>query len=163
VFIRTAGPSDVDFLGEMLFEAAYRPGVARPPMDEMWSDSRIARYVTEWGRRGDAALIAVGDDGRRLGAAWYRLFSADEPGFGFVDADTPEISIAVVPDSRGRGVGSALLDALVERARREGFRALTLSVNPENPALRLYDRAGFVRVESRETHWTMRLELSRVG
>jgi ribosomal protein S18 acetylase RimI-like enzyme len=105
-------------------------------------------------------VIAVGDDGRRLGAAWYRLFSEAEPGFGFVDAETPEISIAVVPASRGRGIGTALLAALVELGRDEGFHALSLSVSPENPAVRLYERAGFVRVESRDSHWTMRLDLS---
>jgi ribosomal protein S18 acetylase RimI-like enzyme len=160
VSIRTAIPSDVDFLAEMLFEAAYRPGGPRPGVEEAWSDPRIARYVTGWGRPGDAAVIAVGDDGRRLGAAWYRLFSEAEPGFGFVDANTPEISIALTPASRGRGIGTALLAALVERARHEGFHALSLSVRPENPAVHLYERAGFVRVESRDDHWTMRLDLS---
>jgi ribosomal protein S18 acetylase RimI-like enzyme len=144
----------------MLLEAAYRPGAPRPPAREQCDDPRIARYVTGWGRPGDGAVIAVGDDGHRLGAAWYRLFSDEEPGFGFVDAETPEISIAVVPDSRGRGIGTALLAALVELGRDEGFRALSLSVSPENPAVRLYERAGFVRVESRDRNWTMRLDLS---
>jgi ribosomal protein S18 acetylase RimI-like enzyme len=116
--------------------------------------------VTGWGRPGDGGVIAVSDDGHRLGAAWYRLFSEEEPGFGFVDAQTPEISISVVPGSRGRGIGTALLTALVQHAHREGFHALSLSVSPENPAFRLYERAGFVRVESRDSHWTMRLDLS---
>ena len=144
----------------MLLEAAYRPGVPHPHAGEEWADPGIARYVTGWGRPGDGAVIAVGDDGRRLGAAWYRLFSEAEPGFGFVDAETPEISIAVVPASRGRGIGTALLAALVELGRDEGFHALSLSVSPENPAVRLYERAGFVRVESRDSHWTMRVDLS---
>lgn len=146
----------------MLLEAAYRPSFPRPHAEEECSDPRIAKYVTGWGRPGDGAVIAVGDDGRRLGAAWYRLFSEEEPGFGFVNAETPEISIAVVPDSRGRGIGTALLAVLVERARREGFPALSLSVSPQNPAVRLYERSGFVRVPSRDSHWTMRLDLSAI-
>jgi ribosomal protein S18 acetylase RimI-like enzyme len=160
VAIRAASPSDVDFLGEMLSEAAYRAGALRPRAGEGWGDPRIARYLTGWGRPGDGAVIAVGDDGRRLGAAWYRLFSEEQPGFGFVDAKTPEISIAVVPTFRGQGIGTALLAGLVERARHEGFDALSLSVSPENPAVRLYERAGFVRVESRDRHWTIRVDLS---
>jgi ribosomal-protein-alanine N-acetyltransferase len=144
----------------MLFEAAYRPGVPRPPSVEDWGDPRIASYVRGWGRRGDVAVIAVDDDGRRLGAAWFRLFSEEEPGFGFVDAETPEISIAVAPDSRGRGIGTALLEALADRACHEGFHALSLSVRPGNPAARLYERFGFARVESPDSHWTMRLDLS---
>jgi GNAT superfamily N-acetyltransferase len=112
------------------------------------------------GRQGDSAVIALDGDGRRLGAAWYRLFSDEEPGFGFVDAETPESSLAVVPAYRWRGIGTALLAALVECARREGFHALSLSVGPENQAVRLYERAGFARVESCDSHWTMRLDLS---
>ena len=47
---------------------------------------------------------------------------------GFVDETTPELAIAVVPSRRGRGIGETLLEALVERARAEGHRALSLSV-----------------------------------
>ena len=61
-------------------------------------------------------LIAI-DDGFPVGAAWYRLFRRDAPGYGFVDEETPELAIAVVPSRRGRGIGEALLEALCERAR----------------------------------------------
>jgi GNAT superfamily N-acetyltransferase len=143
----------------MLLEAAYRPGPPRPPIDEALADLRIARYIESWGRPGDAALIAVDEAGRPIGAGWYRVFRREEPGFGFIDGATPEISIAVVPDRRSQGIGSALLGSLVDRAREEGFQALTLSVSPENPAVRLYERCGFVRVPSRDDQWTMRLDL----
>ena len=70
----------------------------------------VSRYVVNFGRRGDAAMIAI-EDHKRIGAAWYRLFTRDEPGFAFVDEVTPEVSIAVVPSVRGRGIGSRLLEA----------------------------------------------------
>jgi GNAT superfamily N-acetyltransferase len=143
----------------MLLEAAYRPGLPRPPIDVALADSRIGRYLEGWGRAGDAAVIAVDEAGCRIGAAWYRVFGGDEPGFGFIDSATPEISIAVVPDRRSKGIGSALLGGLIDRARQEGFRGLSLSVAPENPAVQLYERSGFVRVPSRDDHWTMRLDL----
>ena len=60
----------------------------------------VARYVKGWGKPGDTALIAV-DDGFPVGAAWYRLFTRDHPGYGFVDEETPELAIAVVPNRRG--------------------------------------------------------------
>ena len=138
-------------------EAAYRPGRPRPARDEILADPSIARYVTGWGREGDTALIA--EEESPVGAAWYRVFRAEEPGFGFVDEDTPELSIAVVPERRREGIGSALLGALIDRAREDGRRALSLSVSPDNPAVSLYVRFGFARVPSRDDHWTMHLTL----
>jgi ribosomal protein S18 acetylase RimI-like enzyme len=99
--------------------------------------------VKGWGRPGDTVLIAV-DDAFPVGAAWYRLFRNDQPGYGFVDEETPELAIAVVPSRRGHGVGEALLEALCERARADGYRALSLSVARDNPGLvAFYEQHGF--------------------
>ena len=75
--------------------------------------------------------------------ARYRLFSAEEPGWGFIAVDVPELAIGVVAEARGRGIGGALLDALLARAREQRHRALSLSVDRQNPARRLYERKGF--------------------
>ncbi len=144
----------------MSYEAAmWRPGAPRPPLEEVLGEPRFARYVSAWGRSGDAAVIAEDDRGAPVGAAWYRLFTASEPGFGFVDDTTPEISIAVRGDARERGVGTSLLRALADRARSDGFDALSLSVEKDNPAVRLYERAGFSVVESDVNTFTMCLNL----
>jgi ribosomal protein S18 acetylase RimI-like enzyme len=134
--IRRGDAIDVPFLRDMLHHAYYwrenDPEAADP----------VARYVANFGRRGDAAMIAI-EDHRRVGAAWYRLFTPDEPGFAFVDEQTPEVSISVVPSMRGHGIGSQLLDSLLARARREGYETLSLSVERDNPSLGLYERHGF--------------------
>jgi ribosomal protein S18 acetylase RimI-like enzyme len=143
----------------MSYEAAtWRPG-QRPPAESVLADPAIARYLQGWGRRGDSALIGE-EGGSPLGAAWYRLFPEDDAGYGYVAADVPELSIAVEPQTRGRGVGTLLLGALIDDARAGGFRALSLSVEPDNPAVRLYERAGFSHVLDDGGAWTMLLELS---
>ena len=68
------------------------------------------------------------------------------PGYGFVDEQTPELTIAVVPSCRGKGYGRDLLEALLDKARAESYAAVSLSVEPDNPALHLYERHGFVGV-----------------
>jgi GNAT superfamily N-acetyltransferase len=100
----------------------------------------LQRYIERWGRPGDTALIAI-QDFQPVGAAWYRLFKEDNPGYGFVDEATPELSIAIVPSRRGGGLGSELLDALLERARAEGHEAISLSVEKHSPAVGLYGAA----------------------
>jgi ribosomal protein S18 acetylase RimI-like enzyme len=70
----------------------------------------------------------------------------DDHGYGFVATDVPELSIGVTADERGRGVGTALLEELLAQARATGHPAVSLSVETDNPAVRLYERLGFVRV-----------------
>ena len=98
-----------------------------------------------------------------VGAAWYRLFTKDEPGYGFVDEETPELSIAVVPSKRARGHGFMLLKALMERAREDGFDRLSLSVEPDNPSIALYEKFGFRRVGERNGTTTMVADLNAQG
>jgi ribosomal protein S18 acetylase RimI-like enzyme len=153
--IRRAGPQDVPFLRDMLRHAYYWRATTVPVTGE----PPVRRYVERWGRPGDTALVAI-QDFQPVGAAWYRLFRADNPGYGFVDEETPELSIAVVPSKRGSGLGSELLGALMERARADGYAAISLSVEKDNPAVALYERTGFERVSEDEGAYTMRATLS---
>ncbi len=136
--IRPAGPGDVRFLGDMLRHAYYWH-VGEDP------DRPVARYVRGWGRPGDAGVVAIEPSGP-VGAAWYRLFPEREAGFGFIDEQTPELTVAVVPARRGRGLGGELLTALLDQARREGYERLSLSVEPGSPQESYYSRFGFETV-----------------
>jgi ribosomal protein S18 acetylase RimI-like enzyme len=154
VVIRRGGAQDIRFLRDMLHHAYYwrerTPGEGPGP---------VSLYVKGWGRLGDTALVAI-DEGFPVGAAWYRLFSGRLPGFGFVDERTPELAIAVVPNARGKGIGSALLEALVARAREAGHDAISLSVDKLNEgAIHLYEQYGFERVSEDDTSVTMRARL----
>ena len=148
--IRPGGAHDVPFLRDMLRHAFPRtPTGDEPP---------LSRYVDGWGRPGDRAVIAI-DHFQPVGAAWYRLFKETNPGFGFIDGQTPELAIAVVPSRRGRGFGGELLRALLDQARRDGYPQVSLSVGQENPAVGLYEKHGFDRVAERNGSWTMRATL----
>ena len=89
-------------------------------------------------------------DGEPVGAAWYRLFTEDEPGYGFVDEKTPELGIAVVPLHRRKGIGETLLRALMVQAREDGFPSLSLSVAAHNRSRMMYERVGFPKVREDE-------------
>jgi ribosomal protein S18 acetylase RimI-like enzyme len=96
-----------------------------------------------------------------VGAAWYRLFTAEEPGYGFVDEKTPELGIAVVPLHRRKGIGHTLLRALMVQAGEDGYQALSLSVAVHNRSRMMYERAGFeqIREVAEGENWVMRAEL----
>jgi GNAT superfamily N-acetyltransferase len=144
--LRPAGPDDEPFLWAMLYEAAHaaEDGTASP--DDLKAVPELAHYVAGFGRPGDLGVIGtVG--GTPQGAAWLRLFPADDPAYGWVDAATPELAIGVAPAARGSGLGTALLARLLADAREQGTAAVSLSVRESNPARRLYERLGFVPVD----------------
>lgn len=156
VTIRPASAADRAFLERMLAVAAdWRPDAPVRPVDDVLADPALAHYVTGWPRHGDFGVIAEDGRGERLGAAWCRSFSAEDPGFGFVSPDVPELAMAVVAGARGAGVGRMLLVALVAEARRRGITQLSLSVELDNHARYLYANLGFVVAEEGDGAATM--------
>ncbi len=154
--LRPATVADEAFLWEMLYQAIYVPADQPRPDRALLQDPTLAHYVAAWGlRTGDWGVIALDDrSGEPVGAAWYRLWTIDDPGWGFVDTHTPELSMAILPTYRGQGIGTALLTNLIEQAQAH-YPALSLSVDPQNAALGLYQRAGFVAVGTSGTSITM--------
>jgi len=143
--LRDADLQDMRFLRDML-RHAYHWRIAQDP------DLPVFRYVQNWGRPGDAGVVAF--DGPNIyGAAWYRLFPAAAPGFGFVDEETPELTIAVVPSHRGHGTGGELLEALLARARNEGFPRVSLSAEPGQTGF--YEKHGFSELQREDGTVTM--------
>ncbi|MBE9064924.1 GNAT family N-acetyltransferase [cf. Phormidesmis sp. LEGE 11477] len=143
IAIRPASTEDVDTLWTMLMYAAHESSLIA-----VQTNSDIARYVTGWGRKGDLGVIAE-QGATAVGAAWVRLWSEDNRGYGYIADNIPELAIAVAPEVRGRGIGTALLTKILELVQPE-FSAICLSTRTDNPALRLYERTGFVRVEGSE-------------
>jgi ribosomal protein S18 acetylase RimI-like enzyme len=158
--IRQLSPSDQQFLWEMLYQSLHVPEGSPPFPRDVIKQPEIAKYVRAWGRAGDMGCVAVdAGSGAPIGAAWLRLFTGDERGYGYVDDETPELGMAVLPEYRGRGVGSVLLRSLLKSAGAV-YRSVCLSVSADNPAVRLYGRAGFERVCERGASLTMVKRLS---
>jgi ribosomal protein S18 acetylase RimI-like enzyme len=160
--LRAGSPDDLLFLEEMLFEAFHwRADAPRPRLESVRGTPEFEKLLAGWGRPGDLAVIALDEAGSRIGAAWCRRWTRETHSYGFVDEQTPELGIAVRGERRASGVGSALLAALLEAARASGARAISLSVDPANPARRLYERHGFRKVGEAGTSWTLLADLRR--
>ncbi len=147
--IRAINREDVPFLWDMLYEIrslrCVREGKTLPSRDVLQTPD-LAKYVQDWGRKSDRAFITF-DAQTPVGAAWYRLFNADNPSYGYVDDRTPELTIALLPRCRNKGLGKSLLIHLLEQAKADGYQQISLSCDPKNDnALHLYQKLGFEQV-----------------
>lgn len=159
VHLRTAVASDGDFLAEMLAEAFdWRPNVITRPVADLMGIPELCHYVDAWPSQSDFGLVAEIE--QPVGAAWWRYFTADHQGYGFINETVPEISIGVTAGYRGKGIGRVLLVGLIAEGRTRGIPGLGLSVEPENPARRLYERLGFEAVGGVGGSVTMLLRLN---
>ena len=64
------------------------------------------------------------------------------------------IDIALLPPRRGHGIGARYLQGLQAEARERGL-SLRIHVESNNPAMRLYTRLGFRKVETNGVYWLM--------
>jgi ribosomal protein S18 acetylase RimI-like enzyme len=140
VALRPAAESDGDFLRALFAStrarelAFLRGGAARALFLDLQFKAQRESYRHSYPQATDA-IIEVG------GAAAGRLY-VDR-----ADAGLHLIDIALLPEYRGRGIGTALLRALLAEAAQANGK-LTLSVAASNPAQRLYERLGFKTVGS---------------
>ncbi len=134
---------DEPFLWDMLYQAIFVPEGYPRPDPNIVKLPELAKYVQGWGLEHDHGFLAIDIDAQQpVGAVWSRLFTGDMRGYGYVDDETPELSIAILPEYRGQGVGTQLLTHLLEAATGK-YPAVSLSVHQNNPAFNLYQRLGF--------------------
>lgn len=155
--IRKMTHHDQLFIKEMVYQAIFVLPGHDVPSREILEETSIKKYYQDIGTDSDLGFIAYDALSHDLlGAFWLRLFSAHEKGYGFVNEATPELSMAVEYAYRGRGIGSALMKALLLCSEKR-YPNIPLSVDSHNQAMRLYERFGFVVVKKEGHSVTMSL------
>ncbi len=135
--------SSEHFIVKELLQYAARLNESGETLEEHPS---LEQYHRNYGNlEGDIGLYAIVDH-KVVGGAWVRLL---DEGFGHVDNNTPELVFAMLPEYRNRGLGTQLMEQLVREVANL-YRQISLSVREDNPAVRLYERLGFEKVEGSE-------------
>ena len=139
VRIRAIRTEEIPLLCDFLYEAIYRPPKWPTLPRTLIQHPSVWRYIKNFGeQRGDLALVAEVDN-MIIGAVWVRYMR----GYGHIDVHTPELSIAIYPAYRNKGIGSRLLVEMLRTLQESGITSVSLSVNKGNPAVTLYRRIGF--------------------
>ena len=147
VRIRTVLPNEATLIFSFLTLAA-RMQESGEPIQKALRDHELTRNWQNWGRPGDLGLVAESDSaGYPVSCAWVRLFSREEAGADYVGENIPELAIGTIPAARGLGVGTRVLQALLDLCRAR-YSGVSLSVRLDNPAIRLYERLRFRRTSA---------------
>ena len=142
----------------MFYTALHVPEGAAPFPKSIIEAPHLAKYIANWGRPDDIALVAE-QNGQLIGAVWCRLLKAAEKGYGYVDDQTPELSLAIHANFRNQGLGTQLMEKAFIALVEKDFSQVSLSVDQDNKAVNLYKRIGFEIVEEVETAFTMKKTL----
>ena len=121
---------------------------------EVLERSELRHYVAVQFDRGDFGWVAE-DEGVPVGAAWAVFLPRDDAGYGFVDERTPEVSLWVSAGHRRMGIGRSLLQRIRATASPRHIATLSLSVEPDNYARKLYLSEGYTPVAGREDDGVM--------
>jgi ribosomal protein S18 acetylase RimI-like enzyme len=148
---------DQDSLWRWLHIALWDPPPASLRPREVLDNPQVRIYGEGWGKPGDVGVVGV-VEGADVGACWMRLLPAGV-GMASIDERTPQLGIALLPEFQRHGLGYPLILAALGAAREAGYARVSLTVHPENPAVRLYLRCGFLKRGLRNTYHLMVAEL----
>ncbi|MBO6141358.1 MAG: GNAT family N-acetyltransferase [Ruminococcus sp.] len=149
--IREIRESEYPLLDDFLYEAIFIPEGVEPPPREIIKQPELQVYIRDFGKgKHDIALIAeVGT--KAVGAVWVRIMND----YGHIDEQTPSFAISLYKEYRGKGIGTALMRAMLERLRKEGIEQASLAVQKQNYAVKMYKNVGFEIVDENKEEYIM--------
>ena len=137
--IRLIHPSEVPLLKDFLYEAIFIPeGAVAPPRDII-DDDNLQVYIRDFGKSSDDYCLVAEADDKVVGAIWSRIMND----YGHIADDIPSIAISLYKEYRNQGIGSVLLQQMLDLLKDEGYKSVSLSVQKANYAMRMYQKAGF--------------------
>ena len=156
--IRPINPNETPILKDFIYEAIFQREGDEPVHRSVAERPEVAVYIKDFGKEDDSCLVSV-VDGRIVGAVWTRILSGEIKGFGNVDEHTPEFAISLYREYRGKGIGTALMLAMLKLLREKGYAQTSLAVQKDNYAVGMYKKVGFSIVRENEQEYIMLCKL----
>ena len=155
IMIRKLYPEEADLLRDFLYEAIFIPEGVEPPARDIVERPELRIYYDDFGTGpADHCLVAEAA-GRVVGAAWVRIMND----YGHVDDETPSFAISLIPEYRGRGIGTRLMKEMLTMLKDRGFKQASLAVQKANYAVRMYKEVGFKIIDENDEEFIMVCEL----
>lgn len=153
--LREMKKEEYPLLDDFLYEAIYVPDGVEPPPKSVIKLPELQEYIYDFGNKEHDKAFVAEAEGNIVGAVWVRVMND----YGHIDNDTPSLAMSLHKNYRGLGIGTDLLNRFLSTLREEGYSKISLSVQKENYAVKLYKKAGFMIVNETEEEYIMLINL----
>lgn len=137
--IRKLKKEEYPILKDFLYEAIFIPEGAKKPPKTIVEVPELRIYIDCFGEEIDDAALCAEADSKIIGVVWARIIND----YGHIDDETPSLAISLYEEYRSRGIGTALLNSMLDLLKSEGKSRVSLSVQKANYAFKMYEKAGF--------------------
>ena len=141
--IREIRRQEIPLLEDFLYEAIFIPEGVNPPPKSIVKNEDLQVYVRDFCMYPDDQCLVAEIEGKIVGAVWCRIMRD----YGHIADDTPSLAMSLYKEYRNQGLGTELLHQMLQLLHREGYEKVSLSVQKENYAAKMYLKAGFVVIK----------------
>lgn len=153
--IREIENNEIDLLDDFLYEAIFIPDGVKAPPREIINQPDLQVYVEDFGKRADDICFVAQTGEKIVGAVWVR----DMNDYGHIAQGIPSFAISLYKEYRNFGIGTALMDRMLEELRARGYEKASLAVQKANYAVKMYKKVGFEIFDENDEEYIMVCEL----
>lgn len=137
--IREMRTDEYPLLDDFLYQAIYQPDTTDLAPKSIINKPELQVYIKDFGKQKDDYCFCAEVDNKVVGAVWVRNIN----GYGSVDNVTVEFAISVFDKYQRMGIGTALMNKMLEHLKELHYPKASLAVQKENYAVRMYQKVGF--------------------
>ena len=151
VTIRKIQKQEYPLLDNFLYEAIFIPEGIEPPPKTIITSPELQVYVERFGESKDDWGLVTEVDSKIVGAVWVRIMDD----YGHIDDETPSLAISLYKEYRGFSIGTAMMKEILALLKSHGYSRVSLSVQKDNYAAKIYLKIGFEIVRENEEEYIM--------
>lgn len=155
--IRAITDKEYPLLEDFLYEAIFIPQGVEPPPRSITNNAELQVYVKDFGKYPDDRCLVAEVGGKVVGAVWIRIMND----YGHIDDETPSCAISLYKEYRGHGIGTALMEKMLDILRENNYAKASLAVQKANYAVKMYKKVGFEVISESDEEYIMVCSLTK--
>lgn len=149
--IREMRTDEYPLLDDFLYQAIYQPDTTYLAPKSIINKPELQVYIKDFGKQKDDYCFCAEVDNRVVGAVWVRNIN----GYGSIDDVTVEFAASVFDEYQKMGIGTALMNRMLEHLKELNYTKASLAVQKENYDVRMYRKVGFEIADENEQEYIM--------